>query len=694
MPAAGFAVDLDARRARPARPRARREPADRACSSPRRPRRPTARRAPRARRRRRRPRRGALGLTRPRQARFTHVIGRAGSRFAQTMDGAIVELGSDPESAARAFVTRCRSVTGDASTSDVRERGELDDRASRSSARSGATKAKARSSTSSPSTPTWSCATRGGPNAGHTLVVGDDKLVVRLMPSGILRPKATCVLAQGMVIDPASSSARSTSSRSAARASRAASSCRDRAHVILPYHVLVDGLREHGRSGPTHRHDQARRRPLLRGQGRAARRPRRRPARSRARRASWRRAALDAWAPDHPRARRQVPDVRRDRRDLAPLAARLVPLLADTSPLVDDAIARRQARALRGRAGHAARLDHGTYPFVTSSTRDRRRRVRRRGRRAVAHRRVVGLVKAYTTRVGGGPFPTELYDDDRRAPPQGGRRVRLGHRPPAPHRLARPARAPLRRARERPRRPRAHQARRPHAASTRCRPASRTPAPRARPRVSDRRLRRGEARLPRLSRLDGGARPGARSSTTPRDGARVPRFRLRRERRPGRPRERRPAPRRDHRPPPPLRLTRATGPEGEVRFATSGRTGASAICLVDCPGDPGPALPRDDDARRAPRRELVGSVGRGGGVRSPRRVQRRVQARPRPRTERLGASPRPRAPALLLTSSPAPRPSWRRARRPPRRLRRRRRPRSPVARRRRCSSGDRSSRSG
>src|SRR6185436_4148360 len=69
----------------------------------------------------------------------------------------------------------------------------------------------------------------GGPNAGHTLVVGDDKLVVRLVPSGILRTETTCVLAQGIV----------TKGRLLVS---------DRAHVIMPYHVLVDGLREKGKS--------------------------------------------------------------------------------------------------------------------------------------------------------------------------------------------------------------------------------------------------------------------------------------------------------------------------------------------------------------------------------------------------------------------------------------------------------------
>src|SRR5580692_7338764 len=85
----------------------------------------------------------------------------------------------------------------------------------------------------------------GGPNAGHTLVVGDEKLVVRLVPSGILRPRTTCVLAQGMAIDPGSLLAELDELDRRGLVHRAAADgsgglvVSDRAHAILPYHVLV-----------------------------------------------------------------------------------------------------------------------------------------------------------------------------------------------------------------------------------------------------------------------------------------------------------------------------------------------------------------------------------------------------------------------------------------------------------------------
>src|SRR6266545_4285670 len=91
----------------------------------------------------------------------------------------------------------------------------------------------------------------GGPNAGHTLVVGDDKLIVRLIPSGILRPKTRCVLAQGMVIDPAVlvTEMDELERRGLSPATRLFVS--DRAHVILPFHITIDTLREtSGKGGP------------------------------------------------------------------------------------------------------------------------------------------------------------------------------------------------------------------------------------------------------------------------------------------------------------------------------------------------------------------------------------------------------------------------------------------------------------
>src|SRR5580693_2223998 len=84
----------------------------------------------------------------------------------------------------------------------------------------------------------------GGPNAGHTLVVGAETIVVRLIPSGILRPKSRCVMAQGMVVDPAVLVGEITALEARGHTIDGRLFVSDRAHVILPYHPLIDGLRE------------------------------------------------------------------------------------------------------------------------------------------------------------------------------------------------------------------------------------------------------------------------------------------------------------------------------------------------------------------------------------------------------------------------------------------------------------------
>src|SRR3954468_15390523 len=84
----------------------------------------------------------------------------------------------------------------------------------------------------------------GGPNAGHTLVVGAERIVVRLIPSGILRPGARCVMAQGMVVDPGVLVGEIDALEARGHSTGGRLFVSDRAHLILPYHPLIDGLRE------------------------------------------------------------------------------------------------------------------------------------------------------------------------------------------------------------------------------------------------------------------------------------------------------------------------------------------------------------------------------------------------------------------------------------------------------------------
>ncbi|MGA7119721.1 MAG: adenylosuccinate synthase [Polyangiaceae bacterium] len=249
----------------------------------------------------------------------------------------------------------------------------------------------------------------GGPNAGHTLVVGNDKLVVRLIPSGILRPRTTCVLAQGMAIDPASlvSELDELGKRGLLRGAGSLV-VSDRAHAILPYHVLVDTLREQapGALGTTKRgvgpcyEDKAARRGIPLGALRDLVRTEALVAR-----------ALSCWTPTVNALGGTPPNLREVMDRLRPVAERIVPLLGETSKIVERAVRDDRRVLFEGAQGTLLDIDHGTYPFVTSSHSTAGGACTGVGVGPSRIDEVVGLVKAYCTRVGGGPFPTELNDE-------------------------------------------------------------------------------------------------------------------------------------------------------------------------------------------------------------------------------------------------------------------------------------------
>ena len=247
----------------------------------------------------------------------------------------------------------------------------------------------------------------GGPNAGHTLVVGDDKVIVRLIPSGILRPKTVCVLAQGMVVDPGRLVGEMDELERRGHSHVRSLRVSERAHAILPYHVLVDGLREQGKGaiGTTKRgvgpcyEDKAARRGIPLG-----------ALRDLAAMDGLVGEALAAWGPTITALGGKVPTVPEVRAAIEPLAERIVPLLADTSQLVGRAIADGKRVVLEGAQGTLLDVDHGTYPFVTSSSAAAGGACTGAGVGPSRIDAVIGLVKAYCTRVGAGPFPTELDD--------------------------------------------------------------------------------------------------------------------------------------------------------------------------------------------------------------------------------------------------------------------------------------------
>jgi len=233
---------------------------------------------------------------------------------------------------------------------------------------------------------------------------------VRLIPSGILRPQTRCVLAHGMVIDPAVlvSEMDELDRRGLQPDSRLCVS--DRAHVILPYHVLIDTMRETTgkgglKLGTTKRgigpayEDKAARRGLRMGM-----------LRDLARAKTIVEQALVAWSPTLRALGADVPSADANHRALRPLARRIEPQLCDTSRLVNDAIRDGQNVLLEGAQGTLLDIDFGTYPYVTSSSASAAGAAAGTGIGPTRIDSVIGITKAYATRVGGGPFPTELLD--------------------------------------------------------------------------------------------------------------------------------------------------------------------------------------------------------------------------------------------------------------------------------------------
>ncbi len=249
----------------------------------------------------------------------------------------------------------------------------------------------------------------GGPNAGHTLVVGDDKLVFRLVPSGILRPHVSCVLGHGMVINPGSllEEIDQLIERDISVQDRLWIS--DRAHLILPYHIALDGLRERAlgaqKIGTTKRgigpcyEDKVGRRGVRSGDLFDLSLTRKRVTQ-----------ALTGWAPVFASLGASPPSSDDVMAGLTAHRQRLLPLIRDTAAFLDQRARDNNRILLEGAQGTLLDLDHGTYPFVTSSSAVAGGACTGGGIGPSHIDAVLGITKAYTTRVGSGPFPTEVHD--------------------------------------------------------------------------------------------------------------------------------------------------------------------------------------------------------------------------------------------------------------------------------------------
>jgi adenylosuccinate synthase len=256
-------------------------------------------------------------------------------------------------------------------------------------------------------TPHFSAVARyqGGHNAGHTVYVDGQKFVLHLIPSGILHPGVTCVIGNGVVIDPQAlfGEVETLARQGIEVDGRLLVS--EKAHVILPYHreldVLSEARRGERRIGTTSRgigpayEDKIGRRGIrvcdLLGD----------------------RAALAEEVRENVNARNQI--IRDSTLDWKPLyetllacGERLRPWAADTSLALHQAIAAGRRVLFEGAQATLLDIDHGTYPFVTSSNASIGGVCTGLGIPPRAIGGVLGVAKAYTTRVGEGPLPTEV----------------------------------------------------------------------------------------------------------------------------------------------------------------------------------------------------------------------------------------------------------------------------------------------
>jgi adenylosuccinate synthase len=249
----------------------------------------------------------------------------------------------------------------------------------------------------------------GGANAGHTLVVNGEKLILHLIPSGILHEQTRCVVGQGTVIDPAVflKEIEALSERGVGTDGRLLVS--QRAHVVLPHHKLIDGLREKKSNeaiGTTKRgigpcyEDKVGRRGVRMGDLLDV-------AILRAKLE----ANLECWRPVAEDLGGTLPSAEEVAAQYAALGQALRRYIGDAAAIVRASIQADEKILLEGAQGTMLDIDNGTYPFVTSSNAVAGGACAGAGIGPTHIRHAVGIAKAYTTRVGGGPFPTELEDE-------------------------------------------------------------------------------------------------------------------------------------------------------------------------------------------------------------------------------------------------------------------------------------------
>ncbi len=252
---------------------------------------------------------------------------------------------------------------------------------------------------------------QGGHNAGHTLVIGGRKTVLHLIPSGILRAGVRCYIGNGVVVSPQALLDELGTLQHAGVEVQGRLAISEACPLILPYHAALDQARESAKGegkigttgrgiGPAYEDKVARRAIRLQDLFHRERFA----------------AKLGEVLDYHNFVLKNffkapAVDFQKTLDETLALAERLRPMMADVPRMLFEAGRRGENLLFEGAQGTLLDVDHGTYPFVTSSNCVAGAAAAGSGVGPQALHYVLGITKAYTTRVGGGPFPTELYDE-------------------------------------------------------------------------------------------------------------------------------------------------------------------------------------------------------------------------------------------------------------------------------------------
>jgi adenylosuccinate synthase len=250
----------------------------------------------------------------------------------------------------------------------------------------------------------------GGHNAGHTVIIGGKRFVLQLVPCGVLRPDCRAVIGNGVVLDPMAFLTEISRLKDLGVDVAGQLFVSDRAHVILPYHRMIELASENApgrmKIGTTSRGiGPAYEDKMKRGGLRVVDLLNTELLRTHIKNACHEKNtiahALFASDPIDPDKMYE---------EYARAAEALAPFVADTSRMLNDALKAGGSIMFEGAQGTLLDIDHGTYPFVTSSSATAGGAATGTGVGPTKIGTVIGVTKAYVTRVGEGPFPTEIHD--------------------------------------------------------------------------------------------------------------------------------------------------------------------------------------------------------------------------------------------------------------------------------------------